>query len=131
MIHDLTDKTFIPQLVKMAGELTPTPTRALHKMLAATLGSIHTKVIVDESCSEIQAYIFASIEIYNGEDAGFIQVACAQPQSKSMPTLLQMVEDWCKGQGLKDIYFICYRNPEPFIRKYKFQSHAYILKKEM
>ena len=131
MIHDLTDKEVIPQLVKMAGELTPTPTRALHKMLIAMLDSPHAKIVVDENYGEIQAYIFASIETYNGEDSGFIQVACARAQSKSMPTLLQMVEEWCKGQGLKDIYFICYRNPEPFVRKYKFQSHAYILKKEM
>lgn len=130
MIHELTDKALIPELVRMAGEMTSAPTRTLHNMLSGAIGSGYAKVFLEEVQGYVEGYIFATIERYNGEDAGFIQMACVRPTSKIGPSLLEEVEKWCKGEGLKNIYFICYRDPAPFCRKYKFSLHAYILKKE-
>lgn len=131
MFRDLSDPLLIPKIVKLAEEYLPdTSPDMLRNGLIKSLENNEARTIVYGKKGNIQAYIFATIDRFDMNKCVFIQSCVIHPVLKEIGhELLARIRNWGKAKQAKFIYFITGRNPQGFMRKYKFEKTGEVLRR--
>jgi len=124
MIYHCTNVLNIPNLIELSRAVPDSNPQALEKMLIAGMGRKDSRVFVFEREEKIKAFIFATVEEFEGEDAAFIQFCVSIPDANErnvVNELLNRVRTWAGELGLSNMYFMTRRDPRAYARKYKFR----------
>ena len=132
MIYALTNALLIPKLLSLASRVEGTDLITLEKIIVNQIGREDARVFVYEKDREFRGFIFATVEVFEGEDSVFIQF-CVVESSANEPggvcnELLSKVRKWADERGVRFLYFMTRRNPEGFKRRYKFRHYAKVTK---
>ena len=134
MILQFSNPLLIPKILELAKTVPDTPIDTLEKMLLAGINDTDTVIYIDEKDSDVNGFIFASKETWQGKLVAFIQFCSVKQSDEDKYTafeLLTKVKLWAKDKGLSDMVFVTKRDYKLFERKYKFKLDGYILKKEV
>ena len=131
MVKELKSGLLIPDLLVLAKNIKDMPLEVLLDRLIKAVDSERGKVFIDEGPEEIDGFIFATIENFDGEDAVFIQAASVRPGTNNAHELLNRVKLWGREIGLTKAYCLTPRNPAPFIRKFGFKFYSNALKLDL
>ena len=130
MIYPITHALLIPKVMELARVLETDP-EILEKKMIACIGRKDAVIFISEKADDLNGFILASIEEFNGSDALYIQACVIKPDANEKNIgceLLSKIKKWGREQGVSDIYFMTRRNPKAYQRKYHFKYHATVLK---
>ena len=134
MIFQLTNPLLIPEVVKLGAAVPETDLEVLKRAMISGIGRRDARIFVYEKDNEFKAFIFATMEEFECEDAVFIQFCVIVPMTNDRDIgmeLLNKVREWGSAAGAKWIYTMTDRNPKAFSRKYKFRYHKTVLKRSI
>lgn len=130
MIQEIKESILLPQIVDLAELIPETPKEKFKDMLYNGIAHDDTVIIVDKKDSTIKAFLFATMENYQGEEVAFIQLCYIHPEAPaSGHEILNRLNIWAKKQGAKQLVFITKRKPRAYERKYHFEYAGKVLTK--
>lgn len=134
MIYKLDNALLIPKVLTLARALPDPNLPALEGMIIKGIGRKDAALFVDEKAEEVNGFIFATVEEFEGEDAVFIQASVIKPNNNHENVgheLLARVRAWGRARGLKQCYFMTRRSARAYERKYGFRYHTTVLKRSL
>jgi N-acetylglutamate synthase-like GNAT family acetyltransferase len=132
MIIEVKTHIHIPQILRLANFIEDTPVDKLREMLLQALNSNESKILIEKIDDKIRAFVLASIEEFDGEEAVFIQSCFIDPHARGVGyEMFNKLNAWAKDNGLNAMYAMTTRSPAPFLRKYKFQFKYSVLKRRL
>jgi len=122
-----------PKLVEIVKEVLPDvePEQAYRQIIEA-FSRDDSKLLVFEKDDEVQAFILATEEEFEGEPIAFIQLcACRAVKNEKwvVQEMFSRLRKWGASRNLDYVYTVVHRNPRPFMRKYKFKFHGTVLRR--
>lgn len=130
MIYALKNVLLIPKVLELAKTLDTDP-KTLETVLIRSLGRKDAALFVYEKDGVLDGFILATIEEFEGRDAGYIQSCVIRPTVNEKNVgheLLSRIRRWVAEQGASEFYFMTRRNHKAFQRKYNLRFHATVLK---
>lgn len=133
MILRLDNPLFVSKILDLAKVVPDLPIDTLKNMVLTGINNKNTAIYIDNHNDDLRGCIYASIERWNGEDVGFIQLCVVKPIREEKYIcfeLLNKIRLWARLHNLKKLVFNTRRNYKAFERKYGFKLDSYILTKE-
>lgn len=132
MIIEVLNPLQIPAALKLAANIPDVPVDKLKKMMIDGLTCKTAKIILSKKDNEANAFLFATVDVFDGEDVVFIQTCYIDPNAGSVGReMLNMIDTWAKERGIKDVVMITPRNPKAYERKYRFELTSYVMKRRI
>ena len=132
MIHRIESPLQIPGLMVLADLVPDVPRDVLRSRLLEAISKQNARVYVNKKGIDVTAFILATLEEFEGEDAVFVQFCASLPikdNSSIVKEMVSRVTKWGGSLGLKKIYFMTRRGQgiRAFGKKYKFRVHATVM----
>ena len=134
MILQLTNLLLIPKVKALAKYVPNTNENVLEKMLLNGIDQKDSIIYINKRDEEVNGFIFATKETWEGEPVCFIQFCVIKPSTEEKYIgfeFLNKIRLWAKDKGLPKIITVIRRNPEGFKRKYKFMTDGILLKRSV
>ena len=132
MIIEVDHPAQVPDILRLAENVPDISFNEIRRRIIDGLGKPDTKIIVHKRKEGITGFIYATIERIDGQDVVFIQIAYVAPSMEKIGyELLNRIKSWAKEKQLEWIYTMTPRNPKPFMRKYKFEFYAHVLRRRI
>lgn len=131
MIHQITSALILPKIMKLSEYLPETDPDVLEKVLTSSFARDDARLFVSQKDGEVNGFVFATIETFEGEPAVFIQTCVILPGDDSRNLgfqLLARLRAWARESGVRYLYFMTKRKAAGFARKYNFYEYATIMK---
>lgn len=138
MIFEVKEPLLIPEIIIYARSLPDTPLDKLEEMMMGRVGGNRCKILVDMKKDLIRGFVFATIEVFDGEDAVFVQAASVDPFCRDeadenqylFDEFLGQVIKWARSKGLKNIYMATKRE-KAFRRRASFEYWSTIMRRKV
>lgn len=132
MIQEIRCALQLPQIFALAHHIPDITPERFKDIVLERLVEIDSTFVVEKHDSYIRAFAFCTVDRFQGGPAYVVQYAYADPEAYSAGS--EVFSRCCaiaKEKGFKEVYMMTSRNPEGFVRKYKFENFRYILKRSM
>lgn len=129
MIQDFISLDQVDKITRDANGLIGTDRDVLKNMLLTTL-FIEDKFMMVDIEGEIKAFMFATVEILDGEHVAFIHI-CYSKKSGAVDEMLRHLNKWASKRGIKRIIFMTKRNPRAFEKRYGFNDIYTVMEKKV
>lgn len=120
----------INQVINNAGDIIDLDRNELKRMVLGSMFNDEKFIMADVDEGKMKAFLFATIEVLNGEDVCYIQ-SCSSKKQGSVQEMLDKLIVWAKQRGLKRLVFMTQRNPLAWQRKYKFNQTSFVMQREI
>lgn len=134
MIYRIKNALLLPKILQLARALPEPNLPALEAIIIKGIGRDDAALFVDEKDGEVNGFIFATVEEFEGEPAAFIQASVIKPKNNQENIgheLLARVRSWGRDCGLKMLYMMTRRSARAYERKYNFKYHMTVLKRSL
>ena len=134
MIIKLENPLLVGKILEMAKSVPDTPINTLEKMLLSAIGDKDSIIYIDDHNGEIRGFIYASKELWQGEEVAFIQFCVIKSDDMERYIgfeLLSKLRVWALDNNINNLIFSTKRNPRGFIKRYKFELESYVLKRKV
>lgn len=128
MVQNVLDIETIDKIVNSSSKIEGLDRNTLKRMILGSLFNDQKFMMADIEDGQMRAFLFATIEVLDGEDVCFIQ-ACNSDKAGSVQIILDKLIAWCVGLGLKRMVFMTKRNPLAWERKYKFSRKYHVMER--
>lgn len=133
MIVEIREIFLLPPIIKLAVNIPDVTPEEFKDIVIARLQEENSVFICYKTGNIIEAFVFCTVDKYQGKKAYVIQYAYSDPKSDysvSSEVFARACQK-AKHLNLKEIFMMTSRNPEPFIRKYKFAPFMTVLKRSV
>lgn len=132
MIREIHDAILLSKVFALADQV-PDITPAQFKAIVCERLIEKTSVmIVDELEGQVRGFLFCTLDGYKGDHAFVIQYAYIAPDKFRVGAeLLNRACLLANALGKKEVFMVTSRNPEGFVRKYKFEVSHYVLRRSI
>lgn len=133
MIVEIRETLLLPPIMAMAENIPDiTPKEFRDNVINRLSQDTNNLFIVDKTDDKINGFIFCTVDMYRGKKSFVIQYAFVEPNAYTVGAeLMARACQKAKHLGLSEIYMMTSRNPEGFIRKYKFEPFMTVLKRSL
>lgn len=131
MIYQLREEWAIDPIVKMIGEKKDLFKITLEKAKNFLIKGISDElsiVLIDEKHKNLNGFLFASIEEFDGEDVCFIQTCIIVPDMEYTGyDFIARLKKWSKEKDINTIIMSTNSHKNGFERKYGFKFHSTLM----
>lgn len=133
MILEIRDIFLLPPILELSVNVPDiTPIEFKNNVIERMAQDSNNLFIVDKKENKISGFVFCTVDMYRGKKSYVIQYAYIDPKEFSVGAeIFARVCQKARHLGLTDIYMMTSRNPEGFIKKYKFEPFMMVLKRSV
>jgi hypothetical protein len=131
MIVEIREIFLLPQIFNLAVHIPDVTQEEFKNICIDRLKEDTSTFICYKVGNLIEAFVFCTVDLYQGRKSYVIQYAYCNPKadySVSAEVFARACQN-AKQLNLKEIFMMTSRNPEAFIRKYKFTPFMSVLRR--
>lgn len=132
MIQEIRNPFQLPSIFALSKHIPDITPERFKDVVLQRLAEEDSTFIVERHEGLIRAFVFCTVDRFQGSHAYVIQYAYCDPHAfNAGAEVFARACAIAKERGLKDIYMMTTRKPDGFMRKYKFELDRYVLKRSI
>lgn len=131
MIYKISEVQAIEPIVKMFDDrkdLFNIPPKKVRDYMANAIQDKLSIILIDEKDHNLNGFLFASVEDFNGEEVCFIHTCIIVPDMKyTGHDFIARLKKWSIERNIKTIFMSTKSHKDGFERKYGFKFHSTLM----